>query len=593
LEITLNAAIRRRYSWISLIVAAAVFVGAAQSLVAQSAPGQPAPAAPGAPGQLKTLVVVAGAKYEKLIADITFLGPYLGQPAAGPMAEMALAGLTQGKSATALDKTKPWGIIVQTDDAKPSFVVCLPVANADDVIDIAKAHQAAVKDSENGTKELSLPNAPPVFLKAESGVVFLSTAQSSLAKLPANALDILGKRVGDDDLSVSLAVKNIPDMYRQIPLGWLQAKMQEKLQKSPGETDEQFAQKQQMAEENLKQVTQLINEIDTVKVAWAIDPQEKRTFVDFTYQFIAGSKLAQPLAAYTQPSTNFSGFNQPGAAATGMVAIALDPKSGADALARIESAIHGLGQELERQIDKKHQGASAEDREALKAVAHDAFDAIVATVKEGQLDGGASMQMIPGASTFIAGVHVKEPAKIESALKKLEAVAKKSPGLPEVKWNVADHAGVKFHTLTVPLPEGKKGPRIMYGENLDIAVGIGADAVYVGLGKDNIALLEKAIDASTADRKAVSPFAVSVSLGPVMALAAEGKEGQEKAALQKLAQKLNGEAKGRDHIRVTGSVVQNGLNTRLEAEEGVLQTIGAATMMKQQARQPRPPAPGN
>jgi hypothetical protein len=383
-------------------------------------------------------------------------------------------------------------------------------------------------------------------------------------------------------------------MYRQMAMGWVQATVQQKLQKSANETDEQFAQKQQMAEANLKQATQLINEIDTVKLAWAIDPQEKRTFFDFAYQFVAGSKLAQPFAAYTQPSTNFAGFNQPDAAATGMVAVALDPKSGADVLTRIENAIHGLAQEAERQIDKKHQGASAEDREALKGVARDAFDAIEATVKEGQLDGGASMQMIPGASTFIAGVHVKEPAKIEGALKKLEAVAKKSPGLPEIKWNAANHAGVNFHTMTVPLPESKKGPRILYGENLDVAVGIGADAVYVGIGKDNIALLEKAIDASTADRnKPVSPFALSISLGPIMAVAAEGKEGQEKAALQKLAQKLNGEAKGRDHIRVTGSVVQNGLNTRLEAEEGVLQTIGAAAKMKEQARQARQAPPSN
>ena len=67
------------------------------------------------------------------------------------------------------------------------------MANADDVIEIAKAHNAEVKDSENGTKELSIPNKPPLFLKAENGVAFLSISQASLAKLPPNALEILGK----------------------------------------------------------------------------------------------------------------------------------------------------------------------------------------------------------------------------------------------------------------------------------------------------------------------------------------------------------------------------------------------------------------
>ena len=128
----------------------------------------------------------------------------------------------------------------------------------------------------------------------------------------------------------------------------------------------------------------------------------------------------------------------------------------------------------------------------------------------------------------------------------------------------------------------------MFGETLDITVGIGSDAVYVAFGKDNIAALEKAIDASAADRsKTVPPFALSISLGKLMAVAADARDGHEKAALQAIADKLNGEAKGRDHIRATGSVIPNGLRYRFEAEEGVLQAVGTAAMMKAQARQAR------
>ena len=131
------------------------------------------------------------------------------------------------------------------------------------------------------------------------------------------------------------------------------------------------------------------------------------------------------------------------------------------------------------------------DREALKAAANDVFDAIEATIKEGQIDGGASLNASPDSLTFVAGVHVKEPAKIEDALKKLEAVAKKQPDFPGIKWNAANHAGVNFHTLSAPVPEDKKGPRKMFGETLDVAIGIGPDAVYVAVGKDNIAAVEQ------------------------------------------------------------------------------------------------------
>jgi hypothetical protein len=586
----LNLTARHRRSWISLIIAAAVSVGISQPLVAQpSAPGQEAPAAPEAPAQLKTLAVVAGARYEKLLGDVTFLGPYLGQPAAGQMADAILAQYTMGKAATALDKTKPWGVIVQTDGSQFFYVACLPVAKAEDVIEIAKAHRAEVKDTENGIKELSIPNKPPIFLKAENGVAFLSMSPASLAKLPANPLEILGKMVGEYDLSVSLAVKNIPPMYRQFAIGAMQAGMQQNMKKLPDESDEQFADRQKMAEGQINQITQLINEVDTVKVGWAIDAQEKRTFFDFKYQFVPESKMAKQVAAYSQPHTNFAGFYQPDAAATAMVATKADPKLIADDLAQFENMMRNLRHQTEREIDKKHERSDAQDREALKAAANDVFDAIEATIKEGQIDGGASLNAAPGSLTFVAGVHVKEPAKIEDALKKLETAAKKQPDFPGIKWNAANHVGVKFHTLSAPVPD-KKGARKMLGETLDVAIGIGPEAVYVAAGKDNIGAVEKAMDASAADRsKTVPPFAFSVSLGQVVAVIADANDGREKAGLQAVADKLNGEAKGRDHIRVTGEVIPNGLRYRFEAEEGVLQAIGTAAMMKMQARN-APPA---
>jgi hypothetical protein len=588
LEIALNVATHRRRSWISLIVAALVSVGVTQSLVAQpSEPAQEAPAAKGAPGQLKTLAVIAGTQYEKLIKDITFLGPYLGQPTAGPMAEMVLAQYTMGKAATALDKTKPWGVIVQTDGMQFFYVACLPVANGDDIVDIAKAHNAEVKDGENGTKELSMPNKPPIFLKTENGVSFLSIAPASLAKLPANALEILGKRVGDYDLSVSLAVKNIPDMYRQFAIGAMQAGMQQSMKKEANESDEEFADKQKTAEAQLNQITQLINEVDTVKVAWAIDAPQKRSFVDFEYQFVTGSKMAEQLAAYSQPSTKFGGFYQPDAAATAMVATKADPKLMADNIAQMENMMRNLRHKAEREIDKKH--TDPQEREALKAAASDIFDAVEATIKEGEVDGAASVNASPDSLTFVAGMHVKDPAKIEAALKKIEGVAKTKPGFPGIKWNASNHAGVNFHTISTPVPEDKAGLRKMVGENLDIAVGIGPAAVYVAVGKDNIAAVEKAIDASAGDQsKKAAPFALSLSLGQIMAVVADAKDGPEKAALQAIANKLNTEAKGKDHIHVTGEVIPNGLRYRLEAEEGALQAVGIAAKMKQQQGRPGP-----
>jgi hypothetical protein len=155
-----------------------------------------------------------------------------------------------------------------------------------------------------------------------------------------------------------------------------------------------------------------------------------------------------------------------------------------------------------------------------------------------------------------------------------------------VKWNAASHAGVNFHSITVPVPESQEAPRRMLGEKADIAVGIGEEAVYLALGRDNIEAVKKAIDASASERgKKVPPFEMALSLGPILDMAAsQAPDGDQKAVLGTIADMLRNEAQGRDHIRMVGQLVENGLRYRFEAEEGVLRALGKGTAEAQRRK---------
>src|SRR5262249_6897234 len=160
------------------------------------------------------------------------------------------------------------------------------------------------------------------------------------------------------------------------------------------------------------------------------------------------------------------------------------------------------------EIDKDQK--LGDERETVKAAMSDLIDAISETLSEAHVDAAASVNLVSNSATIIAGVHTKDPAKVESALKKLEPAAKKSPDFPGIKWNAAEHAGVKFHTLSIPIPEKEKQPRELFGENMDVAIGIGSDAVYVAIGRNNMETIKKAIDASAAAKeKEVPPFELS------------------------------------------------------------------------------------
>src|ERR1051326_7187853 len=141
----------RYVSWASVVAIALLLIATSQRVLAQ-APAAEKPAAPAGAGNLKTLAVISGARYEKLISDVAYLGSLIGQPAAGQMVEGMFAQFTMGKGATLIDKTKAWGVIVQTDGAGFYPVACLPITKPDDVMEVAKAYNAEVQDGENGTK---------------------------------------------------------------------------------------------------------------------------------------------------------------------------------------------------------------------------------------------------------------------------------------------------------------------------------------------------------------------------------------------------------------------------------------------------------
>ncbi|HEX4414185.1 MAG TPA: hypothetical protein VH107_11195, partial [Lacipirellulaceae bacterium] len=317
---------------------------------------------------------------------------------------------------------------------------------------------------------------------------------------------------------------------------------------------------------------------------WAVDSQQQRTYIDFTTTFVPGTKSAKQMAFYENSKTDFAGFYKPDAAATMTMAAKGDPQLMAENLAQLDASMNSAREQLGREIDKKVDDQDA--RDALKAAAADFFDALAATIKSGQMDGGGSLQLSADSMTLVAGAHMADTSKVESALKKLEAAAKKSPDFPGIKWNAANHAGVTFNTITIPVPESEEGPRKILGEELNVAIGIAPQAVYVAAGKDNIEAANKAIDASAAEKgKSVPPFEVAISLAPIMEVAAsQAKEGPQQEVVQKVADFLKSEAQGRDHIRVLGTPVPNGIKYHIEAEEGVLKAIGTATTAAQQQK---------
>src|SRR5262249_49005528 len=141
--------------------------------------------------------------------------------------------------------------------------------------------------------------------------------------------------------------------------------------------------------------------------------------------------------------------------------------------------------QAEKAIDEENDLPDQTSRDALKSAMNGFLDAAEATIEGGQMDGGAAAVLHPDSLTVVAGFLIKDPAKIESGLKKIAEIGAKEPDFGGVQWDAAEHAGVKFHTMSVPIPEDQEDARKMLGDKVDVAVGIGTDSVYVAIGRDN------------------------------------------------------------------------------------------------------------
>jgi hypothetical protein len=545
---------------------------------------QTAPAA--APGEIKTVAVVAVSSYNQLISDVGFMGSLADRPELGQMIEGTIALFTQGKGLNGIDKSKPWGVILQTDGQQFLPVGCVPVTDLNQVLGIVQGFGAKTQDTPDGGKQIDLPNGKSIFVKTNGAWAYLAQSANSLEHLPADPQAELGELVKSYDLGARVSVQNVPAMYRQLAVQAMKSGMEQGLQRKEGEDDETYEGRRKMAETQMEQVERMVNEIDDVTFGWALDSKEQKTYVDFVYRFVADSKMAKQIASYDKPHTNFAGFYQPDAAVTMNFASKADPQLIKEDMEQFQTMIDSMRKQAEKAIDEESDLPDQASRDALKGAMNDFLDAAQATIEGGQMDGGAAVIMHPDSLTAVAGFLVKDPGKFESGLKKIAEVGAKEPDFGGVEWNAANHAGVNFHTMSVPIPEDQEDARKMLGDKVDVAVGIGTDSVYVAIGRDNMDAINKAIDASRAEpNKEVSPFELSLALGPIMETAAANGKAEDQESLQAIADMLSNTAQGRDHIRMTGQFISNGLRYRVEAEEGVLRAIGKGVTEAQRKAQ--------
>lgn len=524
----------------------------------------------------KPVAVVSFAGYDALISDLNYVGELAGTPQLSQSLEGILALVTRAQGLVGLDKSKPIGAAVSLpENGQPTVQVFVPVTDVDKLLDALQGLIPQVEDLGDGFSRLRTPKGPPIIMKRADGWAFFSDSKDNLADLPKNPAKLLGTLPDDYDLAVQLNVQNVPAMYKQLAVGALKDGFEKGMKQNDGEDDATYKSRRQFGEHTMEQITSLIDEVDHITFGFAIDEEDGGAYFDTSMNVVPGGKLAKQFAEAKKNDkpSKFAGFADPDAVAN----VHFHTPVMAEDAKMMLTAINAARPEAAKKIDESND-LNDDQKKSVKGMVNDLFDVVEATINGGQFNGGFGMWG-EGPFDMAAGGLFVDAKKLEAIVKKAVDMFGSEADFPKVKLDAANHEGVSFHTLSVPIDDGDDDTRRVFGEKVNLALGFGTAAAYIAVGENPIKLLKGLIDDSKKSDDDLPPAQIQVKLGPIVKLGAEAANKNDPAA--QLMSKLLSESDD-DHVSIVSDFIENGSMVRFEIEEGLIQAIGKAAVLGMQ-----------
>ena len=527
-----------------------------------------------ADGNPKPVAVLSFAGYDRLEQSLDIIGKLSGNPALKLLPEASLKMLTMGKGLAGLDKSRPWGVVVELDLAK-SYAF-LPVTDLKQLTETVEILSGKPLEVVGGAYKLDTPKQT-LFAREQGKWAIVSATPESLANVPADPSAALGALPKQYDLAISLHVANVPPELLDTYLSMAQSSMEQATKGSDGEKDQAA---QEMGKKTFESLAATVKDLEDVTLGLAIEPKSNKAVFDVQYTAKANSKFAAKLAACKPVKTQFAALHDPSATLSAGVSASLSP----DDVEQILAMAANWQKLLVQKVEEKGELPDS-DLKKLEQMIGDLFDVLKATVRKGVIDFGLAVNLKPGESTLIKGARVAEPAKLDHALRLAVQLASELGPHPEavakaVQLDAGKYHEFAFHKVTIPLAGGGKDTENLIklvGDQLVVIVALGNDSVYVAAGKDPEAALKQAIDKSqAAGPQTVPPAQLVLSYRSIAQLLEV--VGDEKA--QMFATVLSGAlaaSAGKDHLRITGEPIERGVRVRCEVEEGLLTALGTVS----------------
>ena len=528
--------------------------------------------------EIKPVAVASFSGYAELKRDLEYLSTASGNPDMANQLEGMLALFTQGQGLAGLEQDKPWGATAALPEGgfgAPNVIAFLPVSDVQKLLGALAAITGEPVDKGDGVLEIK-KEGNAVYVKEQDGWVYVAQTPDALGNLPADPLKLLGGMQEEYDLALRINIQNVPQALRDMAVDAMKMQVERSLQQAAekAEADDEETQLQpQIARHQVENLAKVINDLDAITLGFSIDSEGKRVLIDLNMTAVEGSDTAKQLSAVSNSASKFAGFLMPEAMLTAHVNSVAEESDIEQSLAMVDQ----LRSHIMESIDEDEDLPDDEAKDLVKGLVGEVLDVAEATVKNGRFNAGLAV-VGEGPLTIVAGGKVVDGEQLEEVARKLVKLAETEPGFPEVKFDVDEHEGVKFHSVSIPLPDDEESEkaRQVFGEEALVTVGFGPESVYIAIGDDGLETIKAVMDQSAkAGSEERPPLEITLGLSPLLKLASQQEDSNPGLAM--MAESLKED--GLDHLKIAVKPIENGVRYEIQGEEGIIKLIGSGAKL--------------
>jgi hypothetical protein len=531
-----------------------------------SAQGQETEAKPAPPPPVP-FAVVNVASVERILGDTEFMFKLIDRPDVYDFLKGLLgdrAGDLKG-----LDRTKPFGVMIFLEDGfppRPMPVAYVPAANIEELMKTAELGPVKPTKVTDTRYEFIGPGPNKQLVEFRDGFAFITSSEQLIEQEmpdPVNYNQALTSRY---DLAVALRIKSVPPILRDVFLGFLRTQTEAEMQRRDGEPEAAYRARRANGISTLGAIEELLTQCDQITIGIDGNQELKKGVLEINVQATPDSAYAKSLSDIAGRPSLFHALQEDAdKPLTASISYGMNKREKTVTAEMVEVARISLSSSLtEQNLDP--------------TAVHSLCDVLKATVEGGHFDGFAQVAVPqPGKFIVTAGLQLQgaETASVAvsqllSEITKLPEVAKNST----LALNQESHQGVAFHRIQ-PNDEDR-GATQFFGSTPAFWFGAGQRALWFAVGADDALPTLK----DTMDRVLVSeappggqsiPFVLVFRRAAWMSLTDDSDDPRAISMREIREQAFN---TSNDALRVETRPLENGVRTRVEADEGFVRMLG-------------------